>query len=695
MPLHHWQIILRETIRPHWCLLLQKCQGANVPFHSLSIPTLRRAIAIIVTLQLAIPASLSARMSDPAEPKKEHALTPDEKILQALNRFTYGPRPGDLERVRAMGLSAWFNQQLTPDKIDDSALEARLASYPAMQLPLQQLMEMYPSNNMIRAAMNGRGPGVPRGEAEKAIYADQMSREKNKKNANNPDALTDDTPPPTPQEIADLLAMPPDKRFSALCRLKLPQLKELRQSLAPDQREHLTDGFTPRQLEQVAAFGSPIAVVAAEATQTKLLRDIYTERQLNEVMVDFWLNHFNVYMKKSQQAPYFIASYDRDSIRPHALGRFEDLLIATASSPAMLNYLDNSSSVGPHSLFASRPPSAFSQQKRPSGLNENYARELMELHTIGVNGGYTQHDVTEVAKIFTGWTVSARRPGAGPLQAEFDSDKHEPGPKTVLGVTIKENGEREGLEVLHILANSPQAARFISTKLAIRFVDDDPPRPMIDRMARTFLRTHGDMRQVLLTMINSPEFFSRDTYRAKVKTPQDFVVSAVRASGAEVTSPGALVNVIAGLGMPIYGMQTPNGYSMKADPWNNTASLIERMNFALALSSNRVAGVTTDWQAALGPQQNTLTPDQKESLLEHRLLQIDVSDKTRQAILTQISADADQQEASLKQVAIKDRRRDPLALPGRLHPNPNLSGIDSQAALAAGLLFGSPEFQRR
>jgi uncharacterized protein (DUF1800 family) len=676
-----------------------------VPLHSLpvrwwSFQTLRRPAAAILLLTLAIPASLTAQMASPAatkasKPQSGPPLTPDEKILQVLNRFTYGPRPGDLERVRAIGLTAWFNQQMNPSKIDDSALEARLASYPAMQLPLDRLMEMYPSNNMIRAAINGRGPGIPRGEAEKAIYADQIFREKNKKKAANPDAVADDTPPLTPEEIDNLLTLPPDKRFSALCRMKLPELKQLRQSLAPSQREHFTDGFTPQQLEQVAAFGGPEAVIAAEDTQTKLLRDIYTERQLSEVMVDFWLNHFNVYMKKSQQAPYFITSYERDAIRTHALGRFEDLLIATASSPAMLNYLDNSSSVGPHSLFANRSQLGFGQQKRPSGLNENYARELMELHTVGVNGGYTQHDVTEVAKVFTGWTVNAKRPGAGPLQAEFDSARHEPGSKTVLGVTIKESGEREGLQVLHLLATSPQTAQFISTKLAIRFVSDDPPQPMIDRMAKTFLHTHGDIRQVLLTMVNSPEFFSRATYRSKVKTPQDFVVSAVRASGAEVTSPGALVNVIADLGMPIYGMQTPNGYSMKADPWNNTSSLIERMNFSLALSSNRVAGVTTDWTAALNNQQASLTPDQKEAALEHRLLQIEVSDKTRQAVLTQISADADQQEASLKQVAIKDRRRDPLALPGRLHPNPNLSGIDSQSALAAGLLFGSPEFQRR
>ena len=232
----------------------------------------------------------------------------------------------------------------------------------------------------------------------------------------------------------------------------------------------------------------------------------------------------------------------------------------------------------------------------------------MELHTVGVNGGYTQHDVTEVAKVFTGWTVgsSARtRTGAPdrngiPAQAEFDESKHRARDQDRPWRHRQgEAARREGLQVLHILATSPQTARFISTKLAIRFVSDDPPRALIDRMTQTFLATHGDIRKVLLSMVNSPEFFTPATYRAKVKTPQDFVISAVRASGADIESAAALANVIGELGMPVYGMQTPNGYSMKADPWNSSASLIARLNFALALSANRVVGVKTDWSAFL------------------------------------------------------------------------------------------------
>jgi uncharacterized protein (DUF1800 family) len=683
----------------------------------------QNAIAALMLVPITLPVSVSAQRGQETLPSPSPSsptmtvhipkttdnspLKGDEKLLQILNRFTYGPRPGDLEKLRAMGIQAWFNQQLLPKTIDDSALEAKLANYPAMKLPLPQLMAMYPNQQMIRKVMNGQEER-PDGEAEKAIYKDSIERYKEKlaakKDGDKGDATVAasekaiDDVAPLPLDSQTLIAMPPDRRFSALCKFTPAQLKRLRRSVAPEDRLKLVEGFTPQQFEAIAAFETPQGVVGAEDVQTKLLRDIYSERQLNEVMVDFWLNHFNVYMKKSQDAPYYIATYDRDSIRPYALGNFESLLIASATSPAMLNYLDNSSSIGPRSTFANRPAGRYATQpKKQTGLNENYARELMELHTVGVNGGYTQHDVTEVAKVFTGWTVGSREKNGIPAQAQFDESKHEPGSKVVMGVTIKENGEKEGLEVLHILATSPQTARFISTKLAIRFVSDDPPKAMVDRMTNEFMKTHGDIRKVLLAMVNSPEFFSHATYRAKVKTPLDFVVSAVRASGADVQSAGALANVIADLGMPIYGMQTPNGYSMKADPWNSTSSLIERLNFALALSTNRVVGVKTDWSSLLGDGGGQpLDPQAKEQALEAQLLHINVSDRTRQAIMGQVTLDPAQQEASLQQVAVKDRKRDPLAM------QPNLSKVplselvpDPQAALAAGMLFGSPEFQRR
>ena len=633
-------------------------------------------------------------------------LTQDEQILQVLNRLTYGPRPGDLERVRAEGISKWLGDQFNPQRLDDSALNTRLAEYPAMQLPVERMMEEYPNNAMLRAVAAGK-VAIPSGAGERTLYTAQMDRYKDKKNGNakvaDPDASA---VPPLPQDPQTIAALPTDKRFALLSKLSPAQLRELRTSLPQAQRETLMDGFTPRQVEVLAAFSSPQAVIASELVQTKLLRSIYSERQLEEVMVDFWLNHFNVYIRKNQQAPYFIAAFERDTIRPHALGTFEHLLVATAMSPAMLSYLDNASSVGPDSDFV-RPVANFDRpnaiRRKPGadvGLNENYARELMELHTLGVNGGYTQQDVTEVAKVFTGWTIGRGHDLSEPTHVEFDARKHEPGDKTVLGVKIKQNGDREGLQVLHILATSPQTARFISTKLAVRFVSDNPPPALIERMTAVFLDSHGDIRKVLLSMVTSPNFFTRDSFRAKVKTPQDYVISAVRASGADVHTAGALTAVISDLGMPLYGMQTPNGYSMRADPWNSSASLVARMNFALALSTNRVAGVHTDWPLVLAPAGGeplqTMNVDAKEQLLDQRLLHVPVSDRTRDTIVAQMSADPDQQRASLNQVSSQATgRRDALSAyqGGQVHAAGG--SLDPQTALGAGLLFGSPEFQRR
>jgi len=439
-------------------------------------------------------------------------------------------------------------------------------------------------------------------------------------------------------------------------------------------------------------------MVGAEDIQVKLLRDVYSERQLQEVMVDFWLNHFNVYMKKSETAPYYISAFDREAIRPRALGRFEDLLISTASSPAMLNYLDNSESVGPNSAFAlgTKDRLGFQQKPKDSGLNENYARELMELHTVGVSGGYTQKDVTEVAKVFTGWTVGKGFKADTPqAQAEYDPSKHEPGDKLVMGQKIKWQGEPEGIQVLKMLAESPQCARFISTKLAVRFVSDTPPQAMVDRMTKTFLATKGDIRQVLATMVNSPEFFTSVTYRAKLKTPQEFVISAVRAAGSQVESAAGLQTAITDLGMPVYGMQTPQGYSMKAEAWNSTTQLVSRMNFAMALASDRVAGVHTDAAALLGVNAGGMTPEEKTEWLEAELLHEPVSARTQRSIVAQVQMDGAKQVAELKQVAAIRGRGDALQLRGAEGPVSAAVVADPQAALAVGLILGSPEFQRR
>jgi uncharacterized protein (DUF1800 family) len=673
------------------------------------------AVALFV-MQAGLPAGLAAQQmqagdvavapaTKPVKSAVARRISRDQEMLMVLDRFTYGPRPGDLERMRAVGVNKWFLQQLDPKAIDDSAMDVRLERYPAMQLPLEKLMETYPDNQMVRASLDGR-VSIPGGEAAKAIYADQQERyeeklAKGKKTKG--DALAkagggeEEMTAPLPVAPAEILAMAPEQRFKELCHLTLPQLRELRKELPPEQRGMLVEGMTPVQVEAIASFGGPARLVAAEDIQVKLLRDVYSERQLQEVMIDFWLNHFNVYMRKSEQAPYYISAYDREAIRPRALGRFEDLLISSASSPAMLQYLDNSSSVGPNSDFATGRGLRIGQQRpKDIGLNENYARELMELHTVGVGGGYTQKDVTEVAKVFTGWTVGKGFKADTPqAQAEYDPAKHEPGDKMVMGQKIKWQGEPEGIQVLKLLAESPQCARFISTKLAVRFVSDTPPQAMIDRMTKTFLATKGDIRQVLASMVNSPEFFTSITYRSKLKTPQDFVISAVRAAGSDVESAAGLQTAITDLGMPVYGMQTPQGYSMKAESWNSTTQLVSRMNFAMALATDRVAGVYTDASSLLSAEAAGMSPEQKTEWLEAELVHEPVSARTQRSVVGQVAMDSGQQVAELKQVAAIRGRGDAVQLRGADGPLSGPVVKDTQAALAVGLILGSPEFQRR
>jgi uncharacterized protein (DUF1800 family) len=632
-------------------------------------------------------------------------MSNDQVILHLLNRFAYGPRPGDVERVRKLGVSAWLKQQLQPETIDDSALDRRLDAYPAMKLSLDDLVVRYPNQAVVRKDMNGRDVGAPSTPAERAIYAGMEAKYREKvagkqdaaasatvtSSAMTAPTATDKPIPEKNFNIDALLADTPQNRFKFLLSLSDDESKQLRMQLTMDERQRLMEGFTPEQKEQVAALIiNPRQVVVSEIEQTKLLRDIYSERQLNEVMTDFWLNHFNVYMAKSQESPYYIADYEKNVVRPRALGYFEDLLVATAASPAMLNYLDNEESIGPHSVAAENGGGGFGKNKKAQGLNENYAREVMELHTVGVTGGYTQQDVTQLAQVFTGWTIENQNSHS--VRAVFDENKHEAGSKIVMNIKVKNNGEKEGLQMLHALATNPHTAHFICQKLAVRFVSDNPSPALVDRMAAAFLKSKGDIRSVLAAMVASPEFWTSANYHSKVKTPQDYVVSALRASGADVQSAGALTTALTQLGMPFYGHQTPDGYSMKAEAWDSTAALIARLNFAFALASNRIIGVTTDWDAVLGPNAFAITPAQKESALEADLLHMPVADHTRQPILKTISGVNQQDQATLRQLVTRYQPRDPLAfaLAGAA-PAP----LDPQAALAAGFLIGSPEFQRR
>jgi uncharacterized protein (DUF1800 family) len=663
-------------------------------------------------------------------------LRGDERILHALNRFTFGPRPGDLEAVKSMGLDRWFAQQLHPETIDQAALEARLAEFPAMRENPGDLMVRLPSGAVIRQAANGKVP-IPQSGTLHAVYVNEIARyeirqqEKQKEKGSlvasnaaapaqpmqgnaakkapeqtsaetgqlNAMPAADSQPAPNRAQIDSVLSLNPQMRVARLATMQQPEFDAFRKALKGPERLRLTADLTPAQKEVVAALESPQRVVVDELAAQRLTRDIDSSAQLQEVMTDFWLNHFNVFLHKSEETPYYLIGYERDVIRPLALGRFEDLLEATAHSPAMLLYLDNSSSIGPDSqtaekvkLAAARRPNA--QKKAPEGLNENYARELMELHTLGVNGGYTQADVTQVARVFTGWTVDHPQQGGG---FKFDETRHEPGAKKVLGKTIKEQGELEGRQVLHMLATRPATAHFLARKLAIRFVGDDPPRALVDRLAKTYLSSDGNISAVLKTLFHSPEFWSTATYRAKVKTPLEFVVSAGRASNVTIENWQPLANALHDMGMALYGAVPPTGYKWDAADWVSTGALVNRMNFALNLAANKLPGITAAWAASPSPAQATAsqfvsrpTPEMEEPRLESMLVAGGLSQATRTAVLEQFAAQSQQQNAQSQPVA------KPVSAAAKpMTPAQAAAALEKQDQLLAGLLLGSPEFQRR
>ncbi len=637
----------------------------------------------------------------------QRPLSQEERAAHALNRLTFGARPGDLQQVQAIGVKKWIDMQLNPERIDDSALQARLQNYPAMRLSQPALLQAYPSAAVIRAVADGK-VALPNDRVERAIYQNQVSayEEKRKKDA-QPAAAEDPASSPSmtvhEQKLyADLAStqivnLPPAERLNRLVTMKAGLLRGFLKDLTPEERLQLTSGMTPQQKETVVALVNPTQLVSGELLQTRLLTDLYSQRQLQAVMTDFWLNHFNVYLKKGPFAPWYLADYQENVVAPRALGKFEDLLVATAKSPAMLFYLDNHASIGPHSLAAQRAQANPNAKKADAGLNENYARELMELHTLGVDGGYTQKDVTEVARVFTGWTIEEPRKGAGFV---FNERRHEPGAKYVLGETIQENGQQEGLAVLHKLATSPRTAHHISEQLAERFVSDTPPPALVNRMAKTWTHSNGDIRQVLRTLFNSPEFWARSSYRTKVKTPEEFVLSAVRATGGEVENPAALLNAMNQLGMPYYGCQTPNGYAWTATAWVNTGDLLSRINLALALAGNKL-GTATDLDSLLKIKApSDFTTEQKEGSLESLFLNGQLSAQSRQTVLREAN--------TLAGVALpapqpeRPARKAPGAIPLRAafvqvmdSPTPISAPTDKPASLLAGLLLGSPDFQKR
>jgi uncharacterized protein (DUF1800 family) len=479
-------------------------------------------------LKAAVLATLMAiGMAVVAHPGLLRAAAPpsdDQALLHVLNRVAFGPRPGEVGRVRTIGIAAYIEQQLHPERIPDPAVPARLASLRTLTMSSRSLADQFE-----RPAIEAR-------------------------RAKQKDAPQDQPPAGTP----------PD---------------------AVQQRAN---------------------TVVVELSEQKILRAVYSERQLQEVLTDFWFNHFNVDARKGP-ARFMLTEYERETIRPNVFGKFRDLLEADAKSPAMLFYLDNWMSVdpnGPHlpptpprivrgpfgpTLMPGFPRAPAPQNPNaPRGLNENYARELMELHTLGVDGGYTQQDVTEVARAFTGWTIDRPRQGGGFL---FNPRQHDDGQKIVLGHVIRAGGgAQDGDQVLDILGEHQSTASFIATKLVRHFVSDAPPAALVDRVAAKFRATHGDLREVYRAILTSPEFLSADAYGAKVKTPFEFLVSAVRATGAEVHDARPLVKTMQQLGMPLYQCQPPTGYKDTADAWANSGEIVNRMNVGLALASNRLPG---------------------------------------------------------------------------------------------------------
>jgi uncharacterized protein (DUF1800 family) len=679
---------------------------------------LRKITAVCTIIAVAattFAAVISAQSMKTAAGKSTAKLTQDQRILHVLNRLGFGARPGDVERVKAMGVDKYIEQQLSPEKINDAASEAKLQNLETLRMPTAELYEKYPQPGQLLKQLQKRN------DLPADLAAARDNRVKGGANAKTSDAVNGEMQP----------AANPNAKPANPAADQNPLNN-------PQYRQAMMAYFKENNLR-------PAQFLTGELQMSRILRAVYSERQLQEVMVDFWTNHFNVYAAKGADR-WLLTSYDRDTIRPHTLGKFYDLLLADAQSPAMLFYLDNFQSVSPNAQPPQQRPGAARgplanlrmsnnpQQQRPQqqqrrGINENYARELMELHTLGVDGGYTQKDVQEVARCFTGWTIIAPR-GAGaaaqaiinPRMADMIRNNpgsfiyrpgvHDDGEKIVLGHKIPAGGgEKDGLMVLDILAHHPATAKFIATKLVRRFVADEPPPALVDRVAQTFLKTDGDIREMLRTIFSSPEFNSPDAYRAKVKRPFELAVSAVRTIGADTNGGPQFHQWIQRMGQPLYGFQTPNGYSDVAENWVNTGALLERMNFALALVSNRIPGTHVDLSRLMTDTKSGASID--KGALFDRLVGLivggEISAKTRETLLKQLSDQITLPSTAPAQAASNSVPANPFETAfqrGNLNPGGggqqqqqlarmNPAEIDNPLEKLAGLILGSPEFQRQ
>ncbi len=673
------------------------------------------SLACFCSLGIDVPsawaASAAAAPAKDKKPKQDVALkglpitelTPDEAILHALNRLAYGPRPGDIEKVRQMGLASWIELQLKPNSIDDHSLDARLENLPTLKLSSAALIEDYPQPKQAekqaekKAANSANANQRPAENAAATVRRDMQPGSADAAVANNDGAAANGAPPSSSAAVGQS-AMADSAQTNVADKASVPpSMKEQPSPADPGMvgnpatvgggKRNLLSGPDPNAVPRVIADDSkkPQRVVE-ELAMAKVTRAVYSERQLQQVLDDFWFNHFNVYAAKGEDK-WYLTSYERDVIQPHTLGKFRDLVTATAESPAMLFYLDNHLSADPRAAqrqaqqramrqqnrgfgrpFPPRPQPAGQQaaKKNVRGLNENYGRELMELHTLGVDGGYTQKDVTELARCLTGWTID--KPRQSPA-FKFDEKLHDPDPKVVLGKKIHAGGMKDGEQAIELLSKQPATAKFISTKLARRFVSDNPPPALIARMSKTFESSDGDIHAVMHTMIYSPEFWSRDAYRAKIKTPFEVVISAVRALGTDVDTSMPLVQWVGRIGEPLYQCQPPTGYADKAEAWVNTGALLNRLNFSLTLAGNKVRGSHTDVGSLIGGDAG-----EPKTALE-RAVQIFLGGQAGPTTIETLQKQLDSPQI------LQAKLDDPV------------KKVD--LGVVTGLVLGAPEFQRR
>ena len=611
-------------------------------------------------------------------PYKNAGLTDREAAAHLLNRFSFGQQPGDIDEVLKIGLEKWFIQQLAANQKDER-LEKMLSSYDALNLSNAEVIKIYPKNaQVLRWAIRD---GV--------IHKDSVN---------------------------------------------LSDRKKYREQIAAYMLEK---GYKPQ------------ADLFRQLINQKILRAAYSNNQLKEVLTDFWFNHFNVSITKNISAEY-IPAYERDVIRPHVFGQFSELLIATAKSPAMLFFLDNFSSSG--TLENTRKPqngkgqgqmpsnaamqmgdstsmraqivSKLQENKKNQGLNENYAREVMELHTLGVDGGYSQLDVTQAARILTGWSVVPLENAYGaPLKKMiekagednlkkrgfvfegdfmFAANRHDRGSKTVLGKVFPANrGYEEGVELLNMLAQHPSTAKFISRKLAVRFVNDNPSEAMVERMTATFNEKNGNISEVLLSMVTSPEFWSKEALREKTKSPFELAMSAVRSLNADIKQPNQLNTWISKMGQKMYYYQAPTGFPDKGQFWINTGSLLNRMNFGLALASQRIPGIKFDLlalnnnhepessEAALMSYSKLIMPERNLDKTIERLKSMLNDPDLIKKVETAASQNNKMQDAVNEDLMMNEKITDK-----KVNNSVKMAG-DNMLAQVVGLILGSPEFQRK